>query len=349
MTKNSNNDNWAEFKERLEHLKEIVDPRYLVESLGFKVERETVKEVRSTCKIHGGDNRTAFRFNKQSKTWVCFSHKCHDIFGNDIIGLIKGAQGLDFLDSVRYLKELAGEVDSVKSLEYKRKKEKEEFINLYKETKPASSIVTEECLVQFKSFRSKLFIDDGFTKETLDFFEIAGGYTDSFGYIRDIIPIRDEKGKLVAYSCRDIRKNVEDDDFKYILTRNFNKDLVLYNLYNAKNYVKDKPLIIVEGFKSVWRLYQYGIKNVIAVMGSSIGPGQRNLLYSHALNGVVIVFDNDIPGIEGCYKACGEMKDRMDFIVPIFITEIDEKDKGLDPSDLSKEQVYSYLEPYIKQ
>ena len=269
MMKTSKKEQWADYKERLEVLKASVDPRYLLESLGIKTERETVKELRGACKVHGGDNRTAFRFNKQTRTWVCFSHKCHDVFGNDIIGLIRGCQGLDFLDAVDFLSRLVGDVGAGQALAYERKKERDSFIHLYKESKPTSSIVTEECLKQFKPFRSKLFLNEGYKKETLDYFEIAGGYTDSFGYIRDVIPIRDEKGTLVAYSFRDIRGKVKDDDFKYILSKNFNKDFVLYNLNNARDYLKDKPIIIVEGFKSVWRLYEYEIYNVVAAMGSS--------------------------------------------------------------------------------
>ena len=82
---NSNKDKeWEDFRIRLSNLKDAIDPHYLVESLGFVVKKETPKELRCTCIVHGGDNPTSFRFNKERKTWVCFSHKCHEVFGNDI-------------------------------------------------------------------------------------------------------------------------------------------------------------------------------------------------------------------------------------------------------------------------
>ena len=91
---------WQDFKLKLEYLKDAIDARYLVESLGIIITRETTKELRGNCAVHGGDNPTSFRFNKERKTWVCFSHKCHDIHGNDIIGLIKAMNKLDFMGAV---------------------------------------------------------------------------------------------------------------------------------------------------------------------------------------------------------------------------------------------------------
>jgi len=341
MKTNSNNDK-EDFRFMLERLKESIDPRYLLESLGFVSSRETGKEIRGACKIHGGDNRTSFRFNKDTRTWVCFSHRCHEVFGNDIIGLIKGCMGVDFMDAVRHLKSVTGELGTGDYLEHKRKKEQEAFVKSRKRLQARSSIVTEECLTQFKPFRSPYFLHQGFSKEILNFFEIAGGYTDSYGYIRDIIPIRDVKSSLVGYSMRDIREGVEDDDFKYVHTTGFDKDKVIYNLHNAKNYLKDKPLIIVEGFKSVWRLHEIGIKNVVAVMGAHITPGQRNLLFSYAQKGVVLFFDGDGPGIAGTVRTVEELRGKIDDVFTIFITE-----EGKDPADLDEKTLMTYLDGYI--
>lgn len=344
MMMNSHKDR-QEFRYKLDRLKESVDPRYLVESLGFNIMRETAKELRGTCIIHGGDNKTAFRFNKTTRTWICFSHGCQEIWGADIIGLIKASLDTDFVSAVEYLESLVGDVSDSNYSEYKRKKEKEEFIRSKKSHQPTSSIVTEECLKQFKPFRSRYFLNQGFSKETLDFFEIGGGYTDSKGYIRDIIPIRNNQGTLMGYSMRDIR-DFTDYDNKYIHSLGFDKNSVLYNLYNAIHHIENKPLIVVEGFKSVWRFWDYGINNVVAVMGSKICPGQVNLFYMYAVDDVVIMFDNDGPGAAGCIKACKDIGNKFN-VIPIFITEVDEDGKGLDPSDLSKDVVYNYLEGFI--
>jgi len=342
MMKHQSN-KFEEERLNLRRLKTVVDPRYLVESLGFKVDRETSKEIRGECKIHGGDNKTAFRFNKDSRTWVCFTKKCHEVHGYDIVGLIKAALGLDFLGAIKYLQDLVGDVGdlSLKALEYEMRREKEDFINRYKQKTVSDSIVTEECLRQFKPFRSNYFLNEGFTNKTLNHFEVAGGFKDSYGCIRDIIPIRDVDGDLAGYHLRDIRPDA-DEDYKYIHSTGFDKENVLYNLHKAKEYGKTMPLIIVEGEKSVWKMYDYGIYNVVACMGSSITHGQANLLRSYALNGIIIMLDSDESGILGTVKAHTELKNSMD-VLPIFITEIGEDGKGLGPADLSKEVVYEYL------
>lgn len=339
--KNSSKKDREDFKFMLERLKESLDARYLLESLGFNASRETGKEIRGACKIHGGDNQTSFRFNKDTRTWVCFSHRCHEIFGNDVIGLIKGSLNIDFMDAVRHLKSITGEMGTGDHLEHKRKKEQEAFVRSRKKPRSTSSIVTEGCLKQFKPFRSQYFINKGFSKETLDFFEVAGGYTDSYGYIRDVIPIRDVKDSLVGYSMRDTR-DVDDDDFKYIHTMGFDKDKVIYNLNNAKNYLTEKPLIVVEGFKSVWCLHEMGIRNVAAVMGAHITSGQRNLLYTYAQKGVVLFFDGDAPGAAGTVRTVEELRGKIDNIFTIFMTE-----EGKDPADLDEDILRDYLNGYI--
>jgi DNA primase len=220
-------------------------------------------------------------------------------------------------------------------------REKEEFINRYKKFQPSDSIVNEEALLQFKPFRSNHFIECGFSNETLDYFEVAGGYTDKNRIIRDIIPIRDANGELAGYSLRDIRHEADYDN-KYISTFDFDKDHVLYNLHNVKVYGEEFPLIVVEGFKSVWKMYDCGIYNVVACMGSKITPGQCNLLCTYALRGVITMFDNDVAGIKGTASAYKDLSNKMR-VIPIFITEVDEEGKGLDPSDLSREALLKYL------
>ncbi len=82
MKKNSYKDDNFEFKQKLEYIKKAVDYHYLLTSLGFELERDSAKEYRGACIIHGGDNKTAFRFNKELGTWVCFTIKCHESFLN---------------------------------------------------------------------------------------------------------------------------------------------------------------------------------------------------------------------------------------------------------------------------
>lgn len=341
MMQSDKDNRWAEFKIKLDYLKDMVDPRYLVESLGIIVTRETPKELRGNCAVHGGDNPTSFRFNKERKTWVCFSHKCHDVHGNDIIGLIRGMQHVDFMGAVSYLSNMVGDFDSaIEALKWRKEKEQREFISHTKTEPYIHPKVNEKRLAGYVGHRSDLFRNDGFSDKTLDFYEIGGGYKTADGLVRDVIPIRNLDNELVAYSLRDIRPDA-DYESKYWITPGFDKDSVLYNLNSVVPV--DGPLIVVEGFKSVWRLWEYGIKNVVAAMGSKITQGQQKLLFSHALSGAIIFFDCDVAGVEGAMTAYEALRYRMD-VWPVFITE-----EGADPADLDEETVYSYLSPYLNR
>lgn len=335
---------WKKFKDRIDRLKHNIEPRYILEELGFSIEHETTKEIRCTCKVHGGDNKSAFRFNKTTNTWVCFTHKCHETNGNDIIGLVRAVYGKTFMEAVDWLTKFVGDVGTEADfINFKREREMQAFVESY-EDRPAPRSVNDHSLKDFKPLRSKFFLYQGFKPETLDYFEIAGGWKDAKGLIRDIIPIRNDRGELVAYSLRDIRENA-DYDWKYILTPGFDKQNCLYNLNNAQDFGASKPLIIVEGFKSVWKLHELGINNVVATMGSEITEGQQFLLCVYALNGAVIFFDNDEAGLHGTQKAIEDMSTKMT-VRPVFIQEVDEEGKGLDPADLSDKLIYEYLETY---
>lgn len=343
--KQSKEKDWEHFKEKLEYIKSAIDPHYLLKELGFEYTRETSREIRSECLIHGGDNKTAFRFNKETRTWVCFTHKCHEIYGNDLIGLVKARLGYDFHSAVKFLSQFVADLNDVDYVEAKRKREIDDFIKSFDLVNIKPKSVNEDALKSFRLLGYDYFLKQGFKPSTMEYFEVGHGWTDQHGFIRSVIPIRDDRGELMAYSLRDIRENI-DDHFKYILTPGFDKQHCLYNLNNAQEYGDKLPIIVVEGFKSVWKLYEYGIKNVVATMGAGITEGQQFLLCMHANKGVVTFFDNDKAGVEATAKACEDLSGKLD-VRPVFIQEVDENGKGLDPADLTKEQVYEYLDTYF--
>jgi DNA primase len=326
-----------EQRAHISRLKEAIDAEQLLRLLGFDISRTTSTEVRAVCKLHGGSNRSSFRMNKQTKNWVCFSQSCQETIGYDVISLVREVLGLSFPDALKYLENLTGVSvhDDAAYVEFKRAKDRREFIQQSIDNRQVPlALVNEEYLKSFKKFRSNYFGKEdngGFPNEILDEFEIGGGYVDKYGFQRDVIPIRDEHGELKAYSCRDITGKA-DEAFKYLLTKGFDKNRVLYNLQRAKNYMgTSRTLIVVEGFKSVWKLYMAGYKNVVACIGSAITPGQQSLLYSYAFE-VILFLDGDAAGVKGTSKALEDMKGKIK-VIPIFFPY-----ENQDPGDLNIEE-----------
>lgn len=342
QTQPSRANQWSDSKKeeqrvRINRLKEAIDAEQLLGLLGFDISRTTSTEVRAVCKLHGGSNKSSFRMDKRTKNWVCFSRSCQETIGYDVISLVKSVLGLSFPDALKYLESITGINinDESAYVQYKRNKDRREFIQQSLDNRQVPlALVTEEYLKSFKKFRSNFFKKEkngGFTEEVLDRFDIGGGYVDKYGFQRDVIPIRDDKDELKAYSCRDITGQA-DEAFKYLLTKGFDKNRALYNLQRAKKYMgKSKTLIVVEGFKSVWKLYMAGYKNVVACMGSKITTGQQSLLYSYAFE-VILFLDGDAAGVEGTSKALEDMKGKIK-LIPIFFPYEDK-----DPGDLNIEE-----------
>lgn len=343
MTQSVTSEKKEEQRYKLNRLKESVDAEQLLRHLGFEVSISNSTEVRAPCKVHGGDNKTAFRMNKDTKNWTCFSHNCQEDIGYDVISLIMKVLNISFPQAVQYLESITGVdvKDESAYVDYRRNKDRRDFINQMrpKHDQVPAKYVSEEHLAVFKNFRSDFFTrrkNGSFPNEVLDFFEIGGGYVDKYGYQRDVIPIRDDKSVLKGCSFRDITGKASED-YKYILSDGFQKDKVLYNLDKAKNYMgESRSLIVVEGFKSVWKLYMAGYKNAVACMGSHITSGQQKLLYSNAFN-VYILLDGDEAGVRGMSKAIQAMKGKIN-LYPIILPW-----DNRDPADLSVEELQMLL------
>jgi len=331
--------NKEERRSQIMRLKEAINAERLLSTLGFDISRSTIDEVRAPCKVHGGDNKTSFRMSKQTKNWMCFSHGCHEEVGYDVISLVRHMLNLSFSDAIKYLENVAGINinDESSYITYKRNKDREDFIKQAADNRQVPSVLlNEDYFKSFKRFRSDHFEKEGFPPEILDEFEVGGGYVDKYGFQRDVIPIRDKDGVLKAYSCRDITGKA-DYAYKYLLTKGFDKDKVLYNLHRAKQYMDEKKiLIIVEGFKAVWRCHMAGYKNTVACMGSRITTGQQNLLYSNAFT-IILLLDGDDAGMLGTVRAVKDMKGKIN-IIPKFFPYPDK-----DPGDVNIEELKSII------
>jgi DNA primase len=153
----------------------------------------------------------------------------------------------------------------------------------------------------FVSKRTNYFEKRGFPKHLLDLFEVGSTSYFSEG-VRATIPIRDEFANLVGVSTRIERELTEQDKNipKYRNLKNFSKENYLYNLHNAKDYVKyfDDTLILVEGYTGVWRLWQAGIPVGVSCMGIHLSDVQRHYISRHSLR-CLVMLDGDKAGLKG--------------------------------------------------
>jgi len=107
---------------------------------------------------------------------------------------------------------------------------------------------------------------------------------------RCVIPIRDEKGLLVAY----VGRAVNGEEPKYRFPAGFRKSQVLFNLDRAMRTASCN-VIVVEGFFDALKVHQAGHPAVVALMGSSFSQRQSELLLGRFAS-VTLMLDGDEPG-----------------------------------------------------
>lgn len=114
---------------------------------------------------------------------------------------------------------------------------------------------------------------------------------------RLIVPIRDARGRIIAFGGRAMRA---DQRGKYInspQTMLFNKSATLYALDAAKAEARrQSEAVIVEGYFDAIACHQAGLANVVASMGTALTEDQYRTLDDLHLERAVVAFDGDAAG-----------------------------------------------------
>lgn len=131
-----------------------------------------------------------------------------------------------------------------------------------------------------------------------------GTYVDKFQN-RLIFPIINAENEIVAFGARVLNNdkpqyiNTVDNDI-YTKTNN------LYGINIAKNYCNDY-LIIVEGYIDLVILYQTGIKNAVALLGTAITDEQIKLVKRYT-NNIMLALDTDLAGKHATARAIEKLE-----------------------------------------
>lgn len=144
----------------------------------------------------------------------------------------------------------------------------------------------------------QLLLEAGLVAESSDGARLYDLFRD-----RVIFPIRDLRGRAIAFGARVLQ---EDDKPKYLNspeTAVFHKGRELYGLYEAKKRLRQLDrLLVVEGYMDVVALAQHGIGYAVATLGTATSQDQVERLFRSAPQ-VVFCFDGDAAGRGAAWKA----------------------------------------------
>jgi len=298
----------------------------------------------SKCPIHDGDNPTALTIYPDSEPygyWICNTKGCHKHFTKNAIGFIWGVlsarkgwnthnrQKTPFGEIVELCKGLVGHIEMPK-IDLRGKLLSE--IRLPRETKKG---VSRDVIRNKLKIPAEYFLrpeNGGFKEETLDFFDVGIPHSPKQEmYNRVIIPIYDEN--YIYLGCQG--RALDNNPIRWKNSESLNGLLgeILYNYPLAKSSIRDtKEIILVEGPKSVWRLNEAGIRNVVGILGNFKNAQQISLEMSGA-SVIKCMFDND-PAGEGFYETVQKKCKRL-----FHVSKIEYGEPNSDPANLSVEEV----------
>ncbi|MCA1634555.1 MAG: DNA primase [Acidobacteria bacterium] len=159
----------------------------------------------------------------------------------------------------------------------------------------------------------------------------TGGSYDRFRG-RLIFPVMDAQGRAVAFGARAMRP---EDEPKYLNspeTAAYTKGRHLFGLNVSRDEIrKRKFAILVEGYLDLIIPYQFGVRNVVASLGTALTPEQSKLLGRFARK-VVVNYDGDRAGIKAAKRAIETLLPE-DFEVKVLVLP-----DGADPDEFLRAQ-----------
>ena len=287
--------------------------------------RKQGRELWGLCPFHQ-EKTASFHVNEQKQSWFCFG--CQK--GGDMFEFVELIEKTDFRGALRILAEMAGvEVPERTPAAQQRSQLRRRLIELNELAARYYEYVLHE--LDAGEPGRQLLGQRGVDAETARRFglgyapggsglaafiqkrqqsmadAIAGSLVrqrgQDFFQRRLVVPIRDERGQVVAFAGRtveagEVRKYVNSPD-----TPAYNKGRVLFGLDLAKNEIEARShAVIMEGQFDVIVGHQFGVTNAIASSGTALTDDQLKLLRRFT-DEAVLVFDNDAAGRRASTRA----------------------------------------------
>ena len=298
----------------------------------------------ATCPWHD-DRRPSLQINPERQTWKCWV--CN--VGGDVFSFVMRHEGIEFREALEMLADKAGitlqtspgipsakpgSVDDKRTLYDAMKWADRQFHECLlnnSEAAPARQYlkqrgISENSIQRYhlgyspKQWQWLMDRSDStpFSQKVLQAIGLIGISSNSgrgydFFRGRVMFPIRDPQRRTIAFGGRVLPETTDDRSGKYVNTsetRLFSKSDQLYGLDIAKEDIaRKREVLVVEGYTDVIMSDQYGIENVVAVLGTAIGVRHIQLLRRYA-DRITLVLDGDEAG-----------QKRMNEILELFVAE----------------------------
>lgn len=316
-----------DLKRRVREANDLVD---VIRSYGVELKRAG-RNMKACCPFHN-EKTPSFNVNPEGQYFKCFG--CGK--SGDVFSFVMDHERVEFPEAFRILAERAGiAVEFDPALASKHKKETDFKSYLYKLNAAAASFYREMLHAPQGTAAREYLKKRGISEEMWEAFgigyapangsplmqrlqaqkaplralEVAGlvGSRDdgtAYDYFRDrvMFPIADSQNRVIGFGGRVLG----DGEPKYLNTREtplFSKGRTIYGLAQARDAVVEKrTAAIVEGYTDVIMCHQFGVKNVVACLGTAITADHVRALRRVA-DEVLLLTDSDAAGAKASERS----------------------------------------------
>jgi DNA primase len=283
------------------------------------------------CPFHA-EKTPSFHVDPERRTYKCFG--CG--VGGDCFTWVQQQDGLDAGEALRVLAERAG-VELTRRAPEEREYEKKllaihETAHFYfrqalrgtDQGKAAAAYLSGRGIKPETVEKFGLGYAPAFPDGLLGYLR-KKGYTDAeavasgliidherglFDRFRDrlMVPIRDGKGRIIAFAGRAMRASQPAKYMNSPRTDLFDKSTTLFALDVAKAKMRrTSEAVIVEGQFDAIACHQEGLDNAVASMGTALTEGQYRILDDLKIEKAVVAFDGDAAGQANAEKRGREL------------------------------------------
>lgn len=335
-------------KEAIEELKSHID---IVDVIGRSVElKRAGANYKGLCPFHN-EKTPSFIVSPQKQIFTCFGG-CGA--SGDVVSFVEKYYNLDFNEAVQKLADEYGITlqrtsyndDREKYYQINREAARFFYRNLTEKKNPGYTYMQKrgihDSIIKkfglgyaedswnslYEHFKSK-GIDEKILVELGLLSKKGDRYYDKFRN-RVIFPIINTAGKVIGFGGRAINN---EDMPKYLNSpenRVFQKKNNLYALNITRQDIgKSGSALIVEGYMDVISLYQNGVKNVAASLGTALTENQAKLINRYTKN-VILSYDADSAGRKAALRGIEVLRGENCKVKVLHVTD------GKDPDEYIK-------------
>jgi len=159
---------------------------------------------------------------------------------------------------------------------------------------------------------------------------------------RIVIPIFDVNKRTVGFGGRAIEKDALPKYINSPESSVFSKRNALFGIEKSKNIITEmNEVFIVEGYFDLIALYQNGLKNAVATLGTAITENQLSRLRNYSEN-ITLMLDGDEAGVKSALRLIGIFSD-MDIQGTMIVLPA-----GHDPDSFVRKEGIEGLKKVIK-